>query len=357
MPDFKYKVYPIGDGLFSTYSKIKNEEILATSIFDIGHGRNNNCKNAFLNVHFREYSEARTLVLSHFHLDHFVGLKSVADKSLNIEKFVIPRLPYDKLYSDGVIAFTTIQLFYLSELTGYYETEIIKLLARKNRLTFEIERKVRGEVFIASQTDFKVIWPDPEYVGSLQAVQEGLRDILSISESNTSFKKFYDEVINSSLFDTNILESSSGESSQNNRPFDIILTAGERKTLQRANRRLLSKANDICLAFHDKENRFLSLGDLSDRALDKLFQISFQNPVKCQVILSAHHGTHQTNNNNWINMSCCVLVHSTGDQMDRYFKIAYHLWTTQQHNTYNNGLFDSTLYLRDSNLKKILSKE
>jgi beta-lactamase superfamily II metal-dependent hydrolase len=341
MPNYNYNVYPVGDGLFSTFSKFRKGTFLERSIFDIGHGRPNNSRDYFQGIPVAEYDDAKTLVLSHFHLDHFVGLENVGDRTLQIEKFVIPMLPFDELYARGVIAFTTIQLFYFGEVTGFYETDIIRLLARKNNRPFTTERKARGEQFVASQTDFKVIWPDPYYSGKLHAVQDGINDIISIAETNPTFKKFYDEVTNSGLFDSNVIESTPGETEEVRRVFQIVLKPEERAALQRASRRLVSKANDICLAFHDKENKFLSLGDLSNTALDRLFEMDFQNPILFEVVLSAHHGTHYTNNLNWLNIKASVVVHSAGIQMTRYFKIAYRLWSDAQHNTLNNGLFNS----------------
>jgi hypothetical protein len=354
MVNYKYKVHKVGDALFSIYSsKEENGSIKERSIFDIGYSNKTLFENAIKDL---EYLDSKTLLLSHFHKDHFQGLEQLGSNKLTIEKVIIPRLPFDNTYAEGVIAFTAIQLFYLAEKTGFYETDILNLIARQNKCTFKVERLKRGDKFIASQVNFDVIWPDYNYLIKLKAVREGVSDVIKVAEQNPEFKKFYEAVIASNAFNLDSITINPNETAPNE--FKIILSKEERDLLSKASERLLSKANDICLAFHDEERKFLSLGDLSDSALNKLFTDDFKTKVTYEVFLSAHHGTHYSTSPNWNNITSCVVVHSNGKKMSKYFRDEYLPWSISQCQTQlNKGCFDSKPYLIECRLSKLLDKK
>jgi beta-lactamase superfamily II metal-dependent hydrolase len=347
---YEYKVYKIGDGLFSTYSTFKNEKLVGKSIFDIGYSK----QGLFNGINSSEYSDSKTLVLSHFHRDHWKGLDQIPNSSLCLENVVIPRLPSNELYAKGVVAFTTIQLFYHARRTGFYETDILNLIARKNSCNFKVERLARGENFKASEEKFDIIWPDPKFLVNLQVVEDALADISKIAEQNEGFNDFYQRVINSGTFNLDIIEVSPAEDDPVD--FEIKLTTTQSELLRSANRKLLGKANDICLAFHDGNRKFLFLGDLSNTALNSLFSDDFKVPSLYEVILSAHHGTHYSSLSTWKNIKSCVVVHSNGKRMKHYFREEYNSWSVNQHQTEFNGEFNSLPYLRNCSISKLLTE-
>ena len=42
-----------------------------------------------------------------------------------------------------------------------------------------------------SQTKFDVLWPDPEYMSGITAIQRALADIAAVVRENSEFKRFY----------------------------------------------------------------------------------------------------------------------------------------------------------------------
>jgi hypothetical protein len=341
-----YKVFDVGDALFSTFDN--NEVNSLKSIFDFGYSR----INKFHSINQNEYLDAKTLLLSHFHRDHYKAIFKLEDKSLSIKNLVIPRLPFDEIMAKGLKSFLAIQLFYLAEFSGFYETDLINIIRTKNRGQISIERKSINETFLASNFKFQVIWPDPNYISNIQSVLTALQDIAYILEENEEFKKFYNEVLDSDFFNEEIV-SISDEEIRNLKPFELKLTDIQRKLMRSANLRLIRLANDNCLAFQNLELKFLSLGDLSNRALWDLFDKHFKEPFEYEIILSAHHGTHFTNHINWKNIKSCVIVHSNGSRMKDFYKTEYDNLSNNNYQIYHNSEFSSMQHVRNCRLKKI----
>jgi hypothetical protein len=347
-----YKVFDVGDALFSVFSN--SNEITGIdykSIFDFGYSR----VGLFRNVNTNEYVDSKTLLISHFHRDHYNGLYKINDYSLSIDNLIIPKLPFDALMSRGIKSFLAIQLFYLAENTGFYETDILNIIKRKNRTNFIVNRKSLDETFMASNIEFDVIWPDPRYISNMQSVRIALANIATIMEENEDFNNFYNEVLESTFLNQEI-ENVIIEELNPLRPFEIRLTDKQRLLLKNANSRLINVANDNCLAFQNIEQRFLSLGDLSNGALWNLFDSKFSNPFEYEIVLSAHHGTHHTTHTNWNNIKSCVVVHSNGVRMQGYYRNEYAYFSIQNHQTYNLGSFQSLTYVRDCRAQNLLKK-
>ena len=268
-------------------------------------------------------------------------------------QLTIPKLPFDSLMSRGIKSFVAIQLFYLAEMTGFYETDVLNLIKKKNRNNFIVNRKRQNESFTASNIEFDVIWPDPKFISSIPSVTIALNNIATILEENEGFNTFYREVLKSRFLNEEVNTISDVELNEL-LPFEIELTASQRVLLKNANSRLINVANDNCLAFQNIEHGFLSLGDLSNRALWKLFDTEFTTPVEYEIILSAHHGTHHTNHINWDNIKSCVVVHSNGLRMRYHYRNEYSSFTNQNHQTNYSGPFQSRQYVLDCRINRVL---
>ncbi|WP_026978648.1 hypothetical protein [Flavobacterium tegetincola] len=342
-----YKVFQVGDALLSVLlNRIENTAVEYKSIFDFGYSN----AGLFRGVNSSEYSDSKTLLISHFHRDHFNGLSKINDKSLGIESLIIPKLPFDALMAIGIKSFVAIQLFYLAEKTGFYETDVLNIIKRKNRINFIVNRRRLNDSFMASNIEFDVIWPDPMFISNIPSVKIAVTNIAIILEENDEFNTFYNEVLESDFLNEEI-DNVVVEELDELRPFQIKLTKSQRLLLKNANARLINVANDNCLAFQNIEYKFLSLGDLSRRALWNLFDAKFQNPFKYEIILSAHHGTHFTNHANWHNVKSCVVAHSNGLKMRHYYRNEYACFSNQHHQSHNSGLFESRPYVRHCRLE------
>lgn len=347
-----YKVFEVGDALLSVFlNNNKNAGDEFKSIFDFGYSN----LGFFRRVNSNEYTDSKTLVISHFHRDHYNGLSIINDNTLCIKNLIIPKLPYDALMTKGIKAFVAIQLFYLAEETGFYETDVLNIIKRKNRNNFIVNRKRLDDSFMASNIEFDVIWPDPKYISSIPSVTIALNNIATILEENEDFNTFYNEVLESNFLNQEI-DNVSVEELAELRPFEIRLTENQRLLLKNANSRLIKVANDNCLAFQNIEHRFLSLGDLSNGALWNLFDSKFSNPFEYEIILSAHHGTHYTTHANWNNIKSCVVVHSNGIRMQGYYRNEYAYFSKKHHQTHSLGSFQSLPYVRDCRAKNLLKK-
>lgn len=347
MRSYNYKVYEVGSALFSTYNLLIGEALEEQSIFDFG------CADSelFNRIANTEYQDSKTLVISHFHLDHYKGLANIDDHTLSIKKLIIPKLPTQESLFEGMKAFLGLQIFYLGEITGYYETDLLKIIRRKNTTRFNIERKERGDNFEASGDYFDVLWPEKDYLKASTAIDNALNKINSVIEENEAFGDFFRKALESEIFD-NDYTLHEGEEEVTNKKIEI--SKEQRELLQSANRTLINLANVICLAFHNRERKLLSLGDLSDKALDKLFILDFNEKVKYDVILSAHHGTHSSLEPKWNNIKSCVVVNSNGSNMIRGFRGAYCCWSHFQHHTFYKGMFNSQVIQRLYKINEII---
>jgi beta-lactamase superfamily II metal-dependent hydrolase len=342
-----YKVFEVGDALFSVFTnQIGQTTEEHKSVFDFGFSHIDD----FKNIEIFEYKDAETFVISHFHLDHYKGFTKVANNSLNFKKLIIPKLPKNKELADSMIAFMTIQLYFLGSETGNYEADLLRRIREKNQSDFEIERVKRDDDFIASTTNFKVLWPDENFLSSSVVIQKALEKINNVKSQNEAFKKFSDDVENSTFWKTDDKISRKESAIK----YDFNLTNEQKETLKSANTSLIRIANDICLAFEEVNKSLLFLGDLSDDALDALFEIDFNDKVTYDAVLSSHHGTHSSINKKWKNIKTYVVITSGGIQRLRKFRGAYFLWSNRQHHTCCKGTFNSLQYRRICNINNII---
>ncbi len=346
-----YKVFNVGDGLTSVFVKKESEKSTANkSIFDFGYSQ----VVLFRAINSNEYVDSKTLLISHFHRDHYNALDKINDKSLSIDNLIIPKLPLNQTFANGIKSFLAIQLFYLAESTGFYETDLLKLIQRKNSCSFNVNRKCTGETFTASNVVFNVIWPNISYLTNIKSVRIALRDLANVVDENEDFRTFHHEVLESRFLNEDITEIVFDDLVEEVRKFEIELTENQRILIRKANSRLIRAANDICLAFKDQDNSFLSLGDLSNNALGELFDVEFNLPIEFEVILSAHHGTHYTNHPNWGNINSCFVVHSNGTRMNGFYRNEYSTFSRQHHKTYDNGHLESWPIVRSCRISRTL---
>lgn len=345
-----YKVFEVGDGLTSIFTQDEfGTNVIHKSIFDFGYSQ----VGLFRAINSKEYVDSKTLLISHFHRDHYNALDKINDKSLSIDSLIIPRLPLNQTFANGIKSFLAIQLFYLAESTGFYETDLLKLIQRKNSCSFNVNRKCTGETFTASNVDFNVIWPNTSYLINIRSVRIALNDLANVVDENEDFRTFYHEVLESRFLNEDITEIVFDDLIEEVRKFEIKLTKNQRILIRKANSRLIRAANDICLAFKDQDNSFLSLGDLSNNALRELFDVEFNTPIEFEVILSAHHGTHYTNHSNWGNINSCIVVHSNGKSMSRFYRNEYSTFSRQHHKTDIDKYFESRPIVRVCRIAKI----
>ena len=165
-----------------------------------------------------------------------------------------------------------------------------------------------------------------------------MQKISSVIESNDEFKKFYEEAISSDIFNPEVFEVF--DVLEEKRRFEIELTESQRKSIKNANDRLIRAANDICLAFEERNRKLLSLGDLSESVLNNLFRTRYNKSKYYCVIRSAHHGTHFPNHPNTSNIASCVVIHPNGVRMSKFYKEAYLNWSDNQHHTFFDDCFD-----------------
>lgn len=330
-----YIVFDVGDALYSMYIG----ENSSKSVFDFGSSPQKLVGN--------DYLFAKTFVISHFHEDHYVNFTLCNDNSLTIDNLIIPKLPNDPVIQDSMKAFMTIQLYYLGKITGYFESDLLNLIRQKNQNDFSVIRVCKDETFTASQHDFKVLWPDINYLSRLKSISNALKKFKDVTSKNDLFRKFHDQVK-----DSNFWKSDYVRLSEIKNGIKIKLTSDEEEEIRSVNDSLKRLANDICLAF-DREAEILFLGDLSDRALDELFKQYFKTKIHYDVILSAHHGTHSSIEKNWRNVTACAVVTSGGRQMVRKFRGAYYCWSKNQHHTYCKEEFRALRYIRICKLLKI----
>ena len=335
-----YKVFDVGDALSSLY--IGDDD--SKSVFDFGSSN----KNEFQKIHHSEYDCAETFVISHFHSDHYNNFTFCQNNSLTIDKLIIPKLPDDTVIQDSMKAFMTIQLYYLGEKTGFYEYDLLNLIREKNQKDFSVIRVCKNDTFKASNHDFGVLWPDFNYLARLKSINKALKDFNEVTSKNDLFRKFHDQVKDSGFWKIEYVTLS-----EKLNDFRIELTEKQKELLESANKSLTRLANDICLAFESKKNELLFLGDLSTRALNSLFKSDFKLNKVCDVVLSAHHGTHSSIHPNWKNIKTCVMVTSGGEQRLRKFKSDYFYWSNRQHHTHCHHTFESIPYLRYCKLKNL----
>ncbi|HEY0152788.1 MAG TPA: hypothetical protein VGB92_12380 [Longimicrobium sp.] len=305
---------------------------------------------------FRKAPAPKTLVISHFHLDHYVGLyepASRAERALNLQMLIFPRLPEFRERREFAAAlFATLTRVFGKE-TGSIEADFLRLVGTLNGRSWTYSPVSRGEWFQSEGRIYEVLWP-PRVIDD-ETFSRGVGSVLRAFDQAREEDPLLNE-IHSRVYDSNrnpFEISEAGYSAPAERGADHPPEASPTSDWQRewippstttVLGRLTQIANRLSLAFRSAEE-LLFLGDLEERELGVVAESLLTCGLTAsQCLMTAHHGTHW--HANMFGLSAGHAVSSLGQRLASKYCQQYSYISSHEHLTSVQGSYLARLPFR-----------
>ncbi len=293
-----------------------------------------------------------SLVLSHFHLDHYVGLLQPlgsGERPLDVRNVYFPRLPEFAQREDFAVALYSTLTRVFGSATGSIEADFLDLIAALNRGPWTYRPLSQGDLIPMGGRIAQVVWPParldhPAFVGT---VRTALAAYDLAREEDPSLARIHERVYERAH--NPFLATEPGRRGDEGReerwrglegtldgPWEPTQAAkgfggGVRRAVLLANQKLQRVANRLCLSFYESDN-LLFLGDLEAEEIEAVVgELHRRGMLAFSTMITPHHGTHW-DASLW-SIACRRALTSNGPRMRRHYRtefdtLAVNSWTT-----------------------------
>ena len=269
-----------------------------------------------------------TFILSHFHRDHYNGLKYFDEYSFwNLEQVYFHGFskifnPVDGRYSNKltkrlVSCMVAINYYLNFDPNKYIIIDLIDILNFLCHKNLSYEFKFQGDIFIHNNTEYEVLWP-PENMHS-DSIAKNVKDAIDafddIAKEIPALQKLHDLYLNS-------LESEQNIQKPNRDKYRIITTEESNKKdiavekIKEVNNKLKNAENDLSLAFMSKDKKIIFMGDLEEEQIKKVSDYLNRNNADkfdtFDIMVSPHHGTHTCED---LEIKTKIIASSVGEKL------------------------------------------
>lgn len=251
-----------------------------------------------------ENHQPESFVLSHFHLDHYIGLLAAArDQSWkgtwtpnNVFFPGIPEFQDKKAFLAALFSINAIQF---GAVSGLVEYDFLKAISKlRGGSQFFYQRLYQGNEINLCGERYEVAWP-PNKIESTtftSSVKNALDKFSKALEENDQLREIHSIVIESNLVSD--LLGSKDEAGEPNKDFEEekieTYARGEKlsKSVIDANIALKNIANQMSLVFYSR-GKILALGDVAKPSMKSMVDwLVEKEATNFDIIIAAHHGTY-----------------------------------------------------------------
>lgn len=301
----------------------------------------------------------REFILSHYHVDHYLGLMAAArpqekNKFLWAPDFVYtPGLPkFQKAYDFYCALFCMSAKVFGSE-SGSMDFDFLRAISRLRKNTpgisskskFKYRQLFQGDEFLLNGQRCIAVWPPRTMNDSLFAtkVEKALKKFDEAMNADQVLREIYDRILNENFFE---LLRAWGEEGKNEFTYDefesdireAFASREDEPLLQvveDANKELRSVANDLSLGFFSEEG-LLFLGDISKAALPKVVdKLVSLGEVNFNYLIASHHGTFW--DDSLLKLRANMVIISTGKKLAAKYNPNWSMVGVFVLSTYLNG--------------------
>lgn len=291
-------VADVGDGLCTSLYTQTNEPI----ILDCGSRSGSDvAAEGLRRICFGPQCE--TLLLSHFHSDHYNGFIELATKvnepqvSLTrLRQVFYPAVPVFPGRERFVFALRLANMLTFGRESGSIAADFIRTLECLTNGRFAYRPVAAGETLHLGSSHFSIVWPPKEATDEISRPLHRVIEIYEkLLEDRPELREFEEYTLKRGSARALI---SGGKSNEDvNRAKDRIAieppwTADNvPDDVRKLNKALRDAANEMCLAFF-VDNRLLFLGDLGGKSLGKAVEMVLAAGRRdFEVLIAPHHGT------------------------------------------------------------------
>lgn len=283
------------------------------------------------------------LFLSHFHIDHYSGLRAAPHTSQRIEQVYIPIVPETPERRRLLEATLALDQRAWGPRTGSLSGDLRHTLGRINRGSWRLQQVGQGDTVSIGNVRVDVLWPPrrlwPEATESLKAAVGAFDEALEEDEELRQ--------ITNAIQETEIVEPYLIDEEMETTPDEQGQSTGDHEALFR-DRDLPEKTADAHNALRNVadrmslvlgiDNRLLFLGDLKDADIGRLVgDVVGADRDRFYLIITPHHGTRD--HTKLRNLRCDWAVSSVGSQYFGSIKTVYKDISDRHWVTHVNGDF------------------
>jgi len=340
-------VSEVGDGLCSLFlTKFRYNIQL-----DCGGNNQNIASEGFERI-ISSIGKPHRFILSHFHLDHYVGLFSPnLFKRFYIQKAYFPKLPEFPKNDEFLHKLVVLELMTYGATSGSIEYDFLESICRLNHsrsidylpLYEGVEENING-------TKIEVLSP-PHSITDIfftDKIKELISRFNQLLDEDDRLRARYDDVYGSELVwkymnqkeDTYERRTKYGDPNSDYKEAYFENDKGISDEIKILNKEFREAANRISLAFKIN-NEFLFLGDLEKNELRRVMN-KLDGYYNYIILLNPHHGTHWQKNMNRLRVD--YSISSVGHGLISKFEQNYKSISNKTLSTYCNGdIFISNL--------------
>lgn len=270
--------------------------------------------------------------LSHYHEDHYMGLKYVSDDSARIEKVRFPKIPDFKNRQEFIKALVAINLLPRPHQTGAWRTDLYQTICRINTINFSFEAVSQGDSINVGSSKFEVLWPPENLPDDEDAFSESIKKFNKAVQEDELLKIITEKIEEREMIKPYL----SGEEidPHNFEKEDILsdlesaIEEREVPEVTKEARECINDAADMMSVVMYMDNRLLFMGDIPEKYIEQIVEkLVEKTRTHFQVMITPHHGTRWDDamedlNTNWA-------ISSIGDRFSgnlepRYKSISKH---------------------------------
>lgn len=279
--------------------------------------------------------------LSHYHEDHYIGLKRVPDDHAHIEKVRFPRVPDFDGRHEFLKALLATELISQGQRTGAWRTDLYQTLCRINNTKFSFEPVSQGDSVNVGSSKFEVLWP-PKNIpdGARKNFICGVKNFKEAIKRDELLREVAEKIEEQEMIEPYLsgAEVDPENYDRTEVPSDPNSSIEERKVpevTKKARKSLKDAADQMGIVMH-MDNRLLSMGDIPERYIDQVVErLINKGRDHFHVIITSHHGTRW--HSSMEQLSTNWAVSSAGKRDDGRLELGYKSISDHNHVTLWNG--------------------
>ena len=280
---------------------------------------------------FIPWYDTNSLLISHYHTDHYNGLFLLPDNSINLTKVYypnIPDFPQKKVLSKMILF---LEYLTLGSDSGSPANDLLNLIGIKNKNDLFYRSLKQGDIINFNHKKMNVIWPPQTITNKqvLKTLSKSIEKINDVISSNDELQILWDNFDRNSNTESEIYVKKVKEYSKKAINIDKSVLSSFAKSIHDITNRF-----SVCL--FEKEN-FLFLGDLESNEIRECILYLKKNYKINQIkyLITAHHGTHW--NQILLDIHAKKVITSNGEKMVVHFDDQYKLIGDKSYSTFQNG--------------------
>lgn len=279
-----------------------------------------------------------SLLLSHYHEDHYNALRKIPNDKCEIGRVFLPRFPKFRRQKEFLDCLFAMNERIFGRGSGYMHADFLAQVNRISTVEPKPEWVSKGDTFALGSSQFEAVWPPGQIDdSSRKTIQNAISAFYEATEEDPQLRELIDIISQGNLTDFYLNQEDADyvrhvdENISQDPTMSDFLDRDLPEIVQMANNKLRDAADMFCIAFH-LDNRLLFLGDLVPADIGKVVEeLLKKGRAQFITMITSHHGTRW--HSNLENTTSKWAISSSGKENVKfvntnYNSISYFHWVT-----------------------------